>query len=111
MNTEQIKNFIIENIFKVASDVSLYIDNIKRNTGTNKITEFINIAHCVGKYHGYMSCLEEIDIDEFSRIYTLTEDKINKAMNAMEGLYSYYFGLAHELSFLNGKVAGFKSKT
>ena len=61
------EKFLIDQILKIVSDIDLYIDNLQQMSGTRRITEYLNIEHDMGKYHAFIECLEEINLDEFVR--------------------------------------------
>ena len=58
-------------------------------SGTRRITEYLNIEHDMGKYHAFIECLEEINLDEFVRIHNLTNQKVNNALKKLEEIYQY----------------------
>ena len=83
------ENFLINQILKTVSDIGLYIDNTQQMSGTRKITEYLNIEHSMGKYHAFMECLEETNLDEFIRIHDLTKQKMNAVLVNLEELYQF----------------------
>lgn len=83
------ENFLIDQILKIVSDIDLYIDNLQQMSGTRRITEYLNIEHDMGKYHAFIECLEEINLDEFVRIHNLTNQKVNNALKKLEEIYQY----------------------
>ena len=83
------EKFLIDQILKIISDIDLYIDNLQQISGTRRITEYLNIEHSMGKYHAFMECLEESNLDEFVRIYDLTKQKANDALKKLEEIYQY----------------------
>lgn len=83
------EKFLIDQILKIISDIDLYIDNLQQISGTRRITEYLNIEHSMGKYHAFMECLEESNLDEFTRIYDLTKEKTNNALKKLEEIYQY----------------------
>ena len=83
------EKFLVDQILKIVSDISLYMDNVQQMSGTRKITEYLNIEHSMGKYHAFMECLEESNLDEFTRIYDLTNQKTNDALKKLEEIYQY----------------------
>lgn len=82
------EKFLIEQIMKTISDISLYVDNVETFNGTRKITEYLNIESSIGKYHGFMKCLKEINLDKFVEIHDLTYLKIDKALKKLEEIYT-----------------------
>lgn len=83
------EKFLIDQILKIVSDIDLYIDNLQQMNGTRRITEYLNIEHGIGKYHAFMECLEESNLDEFIRIHDLTKQKVNDALEKLEEIYQY----------------------
>ncbi len=83
------EKFLIDQILKIVSDIGLYMDNLQQMSGTRKITEYLNIEHSMGKYHAFMECLEELNIDEFVRIHDLTKQKTNIALEKLEEIYQH----------------------
>ena len=83
------EKFLIDQILKIVSDIDLYIDNLPQMSGTRRITEYLNIEHDMGKYHAFIECLEEINLDEFVRIHNLTNQKVNNALKKLEEIYQY----------------------
>jgi len=83
------EKFLIDQILKIVSDIDLYIDNLQQMSGTRRITEYLNIEHDMGKYHAFIECLEEINLDEFVRIHNLTNQKVNNALKKLEEIYQY----------------------
>lgn len=83
------ENFLIEQIIKIVSDIESYTNKIDEVHGQRRITEYLNIEHNIGKYHGFLECLEEINIEEFVRIHDLTHRKIDRALKKLETIYSY----------------------
>jgi ribosomal protein L12E/L44/L45/RPP1/RPP2 len=83
------EKFLIGQILKIVSDIDLYIDNLQQMSGTRRITEYLNIEHDMGKYHAFIECLEEINLDEFVRIHNLTNQKVNNALKKLEEIYQY----------------------
>lgn len=83
------EKFLIDQILKIISDIDLYIDNLQQMSGTRRITEYLNIEHDMGKYHAFIECLEEINLDEFVRIHNLTNQKVNNALKKLEEIYQY----------------------
>ena len=81
------EKFLIDQILKIVSDIDLYIDNLQQMSGTRRITEYLNIEHDMGKYHAFIECLEEINLDEFVRIHNLTNQKVNNALKKLEEIY------------------------
>lgn len=43
----------------------------------------------MGKYHAFMECLEETNLDEFIRIHDLTKQKMNAVLVNLEELYQF----------------------
>ena len=83
------EKFLIDQILKIVSDIDLCIDNLQKVNGSRKITEYLNIEHGIGKYHGFLECLEETNLDEFVRVYDLTKQKIDCAIGKLEEIYQY----------------------
>lgn len=83
------EKFLIDQILKIVSDIGLYIDNLQQISGTRRIIEYLNIEYSMGKYHAFMKCLEESNLDEFIRIHDLTNRKINGALKKLEEIYQY----------------------
>lgn len=83
------EKFLIDHILKIVSDIDLYIDNVQHMSSTRKITEYLNIEHSMGKYHAFMECLEESNLDEFIRIHDSTKHKTNAALEKLEEIYQY----------------------
>lgn len=83
------EKFLIDQILKIVSDIDLYIDNLQQMSGIRRITEYLNIEHSIGKYHAFMECLEEINLDEFVRTHDLTKQKIDNAFGKLEKIYQY----------------------
>lgn len=83
------EKFLIDQILKIVSDIDLYIDNLQQMSGTRRITEYLNIEYDMGKYHAFIECLEEINLDEFVRIHNLTNQKVNNALKKLEEIYQY----------------------
>lgn len=83
------EKFLIDQILKIVSDIDLYIDNLQQMSGTRRIIEYLNIEHDMGKYHAFIECLEEINLDEFVRIHNLTNQKVNNALKKLEEIYQY----------------------
>ena len=83
------EKFLIDQILKIVSDIDLYIDNLQQMSGTRRITEYLNIEHDMGKYHAFIECLDEINLDEFVRIHNLTNQKVNNALKKLEEIYQY----------------------
>lgn len=83
------EKFLIDQILKVVSDIDLSIDTLQKANGTGKITEYLNIEHSIGKYHAFIECLEEINLDEFVRIYDSTKQRIDNALGKLEEIYQY----------------------
>lgn len=83
------EKFLIDQILKIVSDIDLYIDNLQQMSGTRRITEYLNIEHSIGKYHAFMECLEESNLDEFIRIHDLTKQKVNDVFGKLEKIYQY----------------------
>lgn len=81
------EQFLIGQIIEVIKNIELYVDNVETLQGTRKITEYMNIEHGIGKYHAFMECLEEINIDKWIELHTRYESKINKALEKLETLY------------------------
>lgn len=83
------EKFLIDQILKLVSDIDSSIDTLQKVNGTRKITEYLNIEHGIGKYHAFIECLEEINLDEFVRIHNLTNQKVNNALKKLEEIYQY----------------------
>lgn len=83
------EKFLIDQILKIVSDIDLSIDNLQQMRGTRRTTEYLNIEHSMGKYHAFMECLEESNLDEFIRIHDLTKQKMNTALVKLEELYQF----------------------
>jgi len=83
------EKFLIDQILKIVSDIGLYLDNLQQMSGTRRITEYLNIEHSMGKYHAFMESLEESNLDEFIRIYDLTKQKMDDALEKLEEIYQY----------------------
>lgn len=81
------EKFLIDQILKIVSDIDLSINNLQQMSGTRKITEYLNIEHSMGKYHAFMECLEETNLDEYIRIHDLTKQKMNAVLEKLEELY------------------------
>lgn len=78
------EKFLIDQILKLVSDIDSSIDTLQKVNGTRKITEYLNIEHGIGKYHAFIECLEEINLDEFVRTHDLTKQRIDKAFGKLE---------------------------
>ncbi len=74
------EKFLVDNILKMVQDIEVSIANVEKSAGTRRITEYLNIEHGIGKYHAYMDCLEEVDIDKWTELHTRTEGKIKEAL-------------------------------
>lgn len=83
------EKFLIDQILKIVSDIELSAENSQKENGIRKITEYLNIEYGIGKYHGFLECLEEINLDEFVRIYDLTKQRIDYALEKLEEIYQY----------------------
>lgn len=83
------EKFLIDQILNIVSDIDSSIDILQKVNGTRKITEYLNIEHGIGKYHAFLECLEEINLDEFVRISDLTKQRIDKAFRKLEEIYQY----------------------
>ncbi len=83
------EKFLIDQILKIVSDIGLCMDNLQQMSGTRKITEYLNIEHGMGKYHAFMECLEESNLEEFIRIHDLTNQTTNIALGKLEEIYQY----------------------
>ena len=83
------EKFLIDQILKLVSDIDSSIDTLQKVNGTRKITEYLNIEHGIGKYHAFTDCLEEINLDEFVRIYDSTKQRIDNALGKLEEIYQY----------------------
>lgn len=81
------EKFLADNILKTVQDIEVSIANVEKSAGTRCITEYLNIEHGIGKYHAYMDCLEEVDIDKWAELHTQTEGRIKKALAQIEGIY------------------------
>jgi len=83
------EKFLIDHILKLVFDIDSSIDTLQKVNGTRKITEYLNIEHGIGKYHAFIECLEEINLDEFVRIYDSTKQRIDNALGKLEEIYQY----------------------
>lgn len=83
------EKFLIDQILKLVSDIDSSIDTLQKVNGTRKIAEYLNIEHGIGKYHAFIECLEEINLDEFVRIYDSTKQRIDNALGKLEEIYQY----------------------
>ena len=83
------EKFLIDQILNIVSDIDSSINILQKVNGTRKITEYLNIEHGIGKYHAFLECLEEINLDEFVRISDLTKQRIDKAFRKLEEIYQY----------------------
>ena len=81
------EKFLVDNILKTVQDIEVNVANAEKSTGTRRITEYLNIEHGIGKYHAYMECLEEVDVNKWAELHTRTEGKIKKALTQIEGIY------------------------
>ncbi len=81
------KEFLVDHVLKTVQDIDTSICKLEKSAGTRRITEYLNIEHGIGKYHAYMDCLEEMDIDKWAELHTRFEGKIKNAMKQIEGIY------------------------
>lgn len=81
------EKFLVDHVLKTVQDIEASIDKLEKSAGTRRITEYLNIEHGIGKYHAYMDCLEELNIDKWAELHTRVEKKIKKALAQIEGIY------------------------
>lgn len=81
------EKFLFAAMRKVCSDIDVAMNNLEKSSGTRRITEYMNIEHGIGKFHGYLEVLEEINLDKFARAHTMFSPRIERALKALEGLY------------------------
>lgn len=62
------------------------INSLGENKREN-VTHFINAAHNMGKYHGYMDILEKLDMDQFIKLHEWCKNDCDKVLQGMEKLY------------------------
>lgn len=80
---EMLKSGITEAITQVVSSM----ENLDNAVATKRITEYMNIEHGIGKFHGLLSVLENISLDEFTKVHDQHSGTINDALRKLEGLY------------------------
>lgn len=81
------RQFLITEIMKARQDIPLHMEKLDKATGTMRMTEYLNLEYEIGRYHAYLNCMEELDIEKFSYLHTLCQPVIDKALEKLEGIY------------------------
>ena len=82
MKENQIGTLVIKCMECIESAVK-EINSLGENKRKNA-THFINAAHNMGKYHGYMDILKKLDMEQFIKCHDRCKDDCNKVLQGKE---------------------------
>lgn len=93
----KVEKYLIEQIYNTVSDLKMQLDSLEMMINKTKmensdrqrtITEFINLEYTIGKYHAYLSMLNDHELFEsFARLHDANKPIINRCFSMMENLY------------------------
>ena len=91
------EKYLIEQIHKTVSDLKMQLDSLETMINKTKvekydrhriITGFINLEYTMGKYHAYLSMLDDHELFEsFARLHDANKPVIDRCFHVMENLY------------------------
>lgn len=86
-STENFIEVLKSGIKKAVSEIGTGMGKLNEASGSRRITEYMNIEHGIGKYHGLLEILETISLDDFVKVHDQYSNRIHLAMEKLEGLY------------------------